>query len=109
MARMRVPVMPDLPLASVCRYGRRPVGRTVFARSTRVHAAARVLDVRASLCYPPQCRRRHRGDRIMDAHQARPKERIMARDGITHHARREFLRIAGSGLAVLTIAARPGI
>ena len=33
----------------------------------------------------------------------------MARDGITHHARREFLRIAGSGLAVLTIAARPGI
>jgi len=33
----------------------------------------------------------------------------MARDGIAHHARRDFLRITGSGLAVLTIAARPGI
>src|SRR5690242_11585160 len=33
----------------------------------------------------------------------------MARDRIADHARRDFLRMTGSGLAVLAVAARPGI
>ena len=33
----------------------------------------------------------------------------MASDPFTDHARRDFLRIAGSGLAVLAVAARPHV
>jgi predicted dinucleotide-binding enzyme len=36
-----------------------------------------------------------------------PKETIMASDPFADHARRDFMRIAGSGLAVLAVAARP--